>query len=83
MPLGGGSYPYIAAKPPVSEFESPKLKMAGNSHGGVLVFADTEDGTELTESAIRTVMTYVKQCDPMRRCVFEEERVGQRRMKQN
>lgn len=31
-PLGGGACPNAADKPPVSEFESPKLKMAGNSH---------------------------------------------------
>ena len=33
-PLGGGAGPKAAERPPVSEFESPKLKMAGNSHGG-------------------------------------------------
>ena len=31
-PLGGGACPNAADKPPVSEFESPKLKMAGKLH---------------------------------------------------
>ena len=33
MPLGGGACPKTAEKPPVSELESPKLKMAGKLHG--------------------------------------------------
>lgn len=28
-PLGGGAWPNAAERPPVSEFELPKLKMAG------------------------------------------------------
>lgn len=28
-PLGGGAWPNAADRPPVSELESPKLKMAG------------------------------------------------------
>nr|GLL35379.1 hypothetical protein GW17_00061824 [Ipomoea trifida]GMD47021.1 nitrate transporter [Ipomoea batatas] len=28
-PLGGGAWPNAAERPPVSELESPKLKMAG------------------------------------------------------
>lgn len=32
MPLGGPACPNAADKPPVSEFESPKLNMAGKSH---------------------------------------------------
>ncbi|MFS7994791.1 hypothetical protein Hanom_Chr12g01110241 [Helianthus anomalus] len=31
-PLGGGSWPKTADKPPVSEFESPKLNTAGKLH---------------------------------------------------
>lgn len=30
LPFGGGACPNAAERPPVSEFESPKLKMAGN-----------------------------------------------------
>jgi hypothetical protein len=30
LPLGGGAAPKAAESPPVSELESPKLKMAGN-----------------------------------------------------
>lgn len=30
--MGGGACPYIADSPPVSELESPKLKMAGKWH---------------------------------------------------
>ena len=32
-PLGGAAWPNTADKPPVSEFESPKLKMAGKLQG--------------------------------------------------
>lgn len=37
-PLGGGSAasPNMAVKAPVSEFESPKLNIAGNLHSGKL-----------------------------------------------
>lgn len=30
--MGGKAGPKVAEKPPVSEFESPKLKTAGKSH---------------------------------------------------
>ena len=32
-PLGGGTAPKAADSPPVSELESPKLKMAGKAQG--------------------------------------------------
>lgn len=32
-PLGKGAWPNAADRPPVSEFESPKLKTAGNLQG--------------------------------------------------
>ena len=32
-PFGGGTWPYATERPPVSEFESPKLNIAGKSHG--------------------------------------------------
>jgi hypothetical protein len=34
-PLGGGAAPKAAERPPVSELESPKLKIAGKLQGGV------------------------------------------------
>lgn len=46
-PLGGGAWPQTADKPPVSEFESPKLNMAGKSQ--LVAVANTNHGTELTE----------------------------------
>lgn len=39
-PLGGGAGPKAADSPPVSELESPKLKMAGKSQGEVEVESD-------------------------------------------
>jgi hypothetical protein len=33
-PLGGGAAPKAAERPPVSELESPKLKMAGKLQEG-------------------------------------------------
>lgn len=39
-PLGGGAGPKAADNPPVSELESPKLKMAGKSQGEVEVESD-------------------------------------------
>lgn len=36
-PLGGRACPNTAERPPVSEFESPKLKMAGKLHDDELI----------------------------------------------
>ena len=41
MPLGGYGAGKAAQKPPVSEFESPKLKIALNSHLGSVEIAET------------------------------------------
>ncbi|GER25357.1 hypothetical protein STAS_00931 [Striga asiatica] len=38
-PLGGGAWPKAAERPPVSEFESPKLNIAGKSQGALLLLA--------------------------------------------
>ena len=50
-PLGGGACPNAAERPPVSEFESPKLKMAGNSHGG----DEADSSPENTSSTVVSV----------------------------
>lgn len=48
-PLGGGAGPKAADNPPVSELESPKLKMAGKSHGG----PEKETGTSKKSNTTR------------------------------
>lgn len=45
MPLGGYGAGKAAQKPPVSEFESPKLKIALNSHLGSVENAETSINT--------------------------------------
>lgn len=51
-PLGGGACPNAADKPPVSEFESPKLKMAGKLHLATDTAGLGSNATEITREKI-------------------------------
>lgn len=53
--MGGGDWPNAADKPPVSEFESPKLNIAGNWHG---FLASTMDiGATFTNEIAEAIIT--------------------------
>lgn len=66
-PWGGGACPNAADKPPVSEFESPKLNTAGNSQWVVVVLPNTELETKIDENkTTRVSMRRLGQLDSMR-----------------
>lgn len=62
LPWGGPAWPKTAEKPSVLEFESPKLKIAGNLHE---VEAKTNDiGAKLDVSDTKVVTTCIlEECD--------------------
>lgn len=53
--MGGGAWPNAADKPPVSEFESPKLNIAWNRHGFLASTNDT--GARLVKEIAKIVIT--------------------------
>ena len=58
-PWGGPACPNATDNPPVSEFESPKLNIAGNSQG-VLLLADTESRfTKSNNNAARKIFLWL------------------------
>ena len=57
-PLGGGACPNAADKPPVSEFESPKLNMAGKLHLDKAVVGFGSNANEITRPKIMTYKEY-------------------------
>lgn len=59
-PLGGGAGPNAEERPPVSEFESPKLKIAGKLHGKSVGVAETPKNST-TSSTMAALIGMMRQ----------------------